>query len=355
MIEAHDRLPLLPDDARTLASVSGSVWDGLRDSHILITGGTGFVGTWLVVALAWANRELQLGATATIVSRDPDAFVAREPWVKRQQWIGLSRGDAREMQVPAGDHTHAIVGAASTDARITRDRPLSVMEAAISGTARVLRGVGPGCSTLVLSSGAVYGDDSLRPDSIPEDYQGALDWLDPANAYHQAKRATEAMVIASGQEAGRSAAIARLFAFHGPWLPTDRHFAIGNFLRDALDDRDIVIRGDGSPVRSYLYAADMAAWLLTILVQGERGRTYNVGSDQAVTIAELAHLVAEAVPDSPRVRVLGETASGGGGQRYVPDVTRARDELGLQETVSLKDGLARTVGWLRTRREDAWA
>ena len=96
-------------------------------------------------------------------------------------------------------------------------------------------------------------------------------------------------------------------------------------------------------------------WLLTILARGERGRAYNVGSDRAVSVAELANLVAAAMPMAPPVRILGEAGSGGGGDRYVPDVTRSRDELGLRETVSLEEGLQRTVRWLRARQEGAWA
>lgn len=347
--------PLLPEDMTTIDAIPEIVWDRLRRSRILITGGTGFVGTWLIAGLARANRVRGLGASAVIVSRDPEAFLAREPWVRHETWVGFSQGDARDLRTPPGEFSHGIIGAAPADAMVTQERPQSVMETVLSGAAGMLRALPPASSLLLLSSGAVYGEGDHRPNLIPEGFQGSLEWLDPSNAYHEAKRAAEAMTMAANVESGMKVTIARLFAFHGPWLPTDRHFAVGNFIRDAIDGHDIVIRGDGTPVRSYLYAADMLAWLLNILARGESGRAYNVGSDRAVSVSELANLVAATMPTPPRVRILGEPGAGGGGQRYVPDVTRARDELGLHESVSLEDGLGRMVRWLRARQGDALA
>jgi nucleoside-diphosphate-sugar epimerase len=347
--------PLLREDQATLALLPSHVWDGLRGARLLVTGGTGFVGTWLIAGLAWANRELGIGTHAVVVSRDPEAFMVREPWTRSERWLRFVRGDVREFTRPSGSFSHVIVGAAPADARFAVQAPLTLMETIIQGGSRTLRAAPDARSGLLLSSGAVYGRGGEKLEHIPEEFEGTLDQLDPGYAYHEAKRAMEAMGIAAAAECGLDVKIARLFAFVGPWLPGDRHFAVGNFVRDGLAGRPIAVQGDGSPQRSYLYAADMIAWLLTILVSGVGGRPYNVGSERAVSMSELANLVAAALPVRPPVNVLGLAGSGGGGQRYVPSVERACDELGVRQTVTLEEGVERTIRWLRMREQGAWS
>jgi dTDP-glucose 4,6-dehydratase len=139
--------------------------------------------------------------------------------------------------------------------------------------------------------------------------------------------------------------IARCFAFVGPHLPLDAHFAIGNFIRDAMAGRAIEIQGDGSPLRSYLYMSDLAAWLWTMLVRGAAGRAYNVGSDEAVSIRGLAERVADALRPGLPIRVGREAEPGAETVTYVPDISRARSELGLAVTVGLEEAIRRTAQW----------
>ena len=146
---------------------------------------------------------------------------------------------------------------------------------------------------------------------------------------------------------GLDVTVARLFAFVGPYLPLDRHFAIGNFVADALAGRSILVRGDGSPVRSYMYAADMAVWLWVMLLhERAAGATFNVGSERSISIAETARLVAAQCGAEMDVTVLGG-ANRGAGDRYVPSTRRARDELGVSEIVGLPEAVRRTLAWSR--------
>lgn len=342
-------IPLLPEDRDTIAGAPMWVWDGLRGAHLLITGGTGFVGTWLVAGLSWAMREFNFDAEVTVLSRDPEKFLAREPWARTVPELKWVRGDVRELAVPPESFSHVIAGAGPVDAGTTSATPLAMMEAIVWGGARTLRAAGSARSVLILSSGAVYGLGGEQLAAIPEEFEGRLDRLDAKAAYPEAKRALETFAVAAAAESGQPATIARLFAFIGPWIPGDRHFAVGNFVRDGLAGGPIVVRGDGSPVRSYLYAADMFVWLLAILQGGAAGRAYNVGSDREVTISTLAALVAAALPVAPAVEVLGQRGNGAGGQRYIPDVTRVLKELSLRPTVTLEEGIDRTIRWLQTR------
>ena len=127
-------------------------------------------------------------------------------------------------------------------------------------------------------------------------------------------------------------------------MPLDQHFAFGNFIRDSLAGGPIRIAGDGTPFRSYLYASEMAAWLYTLLIQGE-STTYHVGSEQAVSILELARSISKA----SGVAVLGgrEPAPGDRPARYVPAIGRVVESFQLRQTISLDEAILRTMRWHR--------
>jgi dTDP-glucose 4,6-dehydratase len=128
----------------------------------------------------------------------------------------------------------------------------------------------------------------------------------------------------------------------GPYLPLDAHYAIGNFIRDALNGHSIGVTGDGTPFRSYLYAADLAAWLWTILLQPSATGAYNVGSDEAWPIREIAKRVALSCPSRPGVTLAHSPDLRRAPSRYVPNVDRARRELGLEVWTPLDVAIRKT-------------
>jgi dTDP-glucose 4,6-dehydratase len=149
--------------------------------------------------------------------------------------------------------------------------------------------------------------------------------------------------------------IARCFAFAGPYMKLDAHFAIGNFIRDQMRGGPIRVAGDGTALRSYMYAGELMVWLWTILFRGETLRAYNAGSEQAVSIRELAYAVAKAFTSTVEVEVVG-TPGSSPAQRYVPATARARNELGLCCEVSLEETIRRTQRWFLNKElalEDA--
>ena len=201
----------------------------------------------------------------------------------------------------------------------------------------------------MMSSGAVYGRQPWDVSHVGEDDRGGPDPRDPRSAYGEGKRAAEMLCAIYGKQFGVDVVTARIFALLGPLLSLDIHFAAGNFIRDAIAGQTIRVEGSGEAVRSYLYAADLAVWLWTLLIDGEPGATYNVGSEEDVSIAELARRTA-ALLGAPQVEVLGRPDPGWNPGRYVPSTGRIRTDLGLAATVPLDEAIRRTAaanGWTR--------
>lgn len=343
--------PLAADLDHILAHTAG-LWDDLRGERIFITGGTGFFGCWLLESFTWANDRLALGAEATVLTRDPGAFRARAPHLAAHPAVTLHRGDLRSFSFPPGTWSHVIHAAAATRSSEGGEDPLVVFESLTHGTRRALEFARLyGASRFLLtSSGAVYGRQPAGMAHIAEDYAGAPAPSENRAAYGEGKRAAELLCTLYARRYGLEAKIARCFAFVGPYLPLDVHYAIGNFIRDGLRGGPIEIEGDGTPYRSYLYAADLAIWLWTILFRGQCCRPYNVGSEEAMTIDAVARAVAEAFDCQPAVRVAKRPEAGEPGGRYVPSTRRAAEELGLQQLIGLPWAIRRTVVFERSRR-----
>jgi dTDP-glucose 4,6-dehydratase len=220
----------------------------------------------------------------------------------------------------------------------------------VEGTRRALEFAGH-CKAkrfLLISSGAVYGKQPSDLSHVPEDYSGAPDSTQPASAYGEAKRLAELLCSICQEEYGIETTIARCFAFVGPYLNLDIHYAVGNFIRDALSGGSIQVSGDGTLYRSYLYAADLAIWLWKILLRGMPGEAYNVGSEDAITIMDLAYQVAAYFPNSPKVVIAESPVPGQFSERYVPSIKNAREGLGLNSWINLKEALRRTIKWNQT-------
>lgn len=314
--------------------------------RVFVTGGTGFVGKWLLESFSRANERLGLRARMVALSRDPAAFASRHPRLAAAPGLEWLAGDVREFAAPAGAFSHAIH--AATDV-VADAPPRETFDVIRRGTDRVLelcdaRGV---TGLLLVSSGAIYGRQPPELERIDEAFCGAPPTTDPATAYGQGKRAAEWSAVAYGAASRCAVRIARCFAFVGPHLPLDRHLAIGNFIADRVAGRAIEVRGDGTAVRSYLYASDLARWLWTILARGAPGAAYNVGSEQAVAVGALAQRIAATDNGAAGVRFGAEPVPGRLPERYVPSTRKAREALGLEPSVGLDAAISRTLAWAR--------
>ena len=322
-------------------------WRKLQGRRLFLTGGTGTVGPWLLELFCRANALWSLDARILVLSRNPGAFAAKCPHLAADPAVSFLAGDIRDFPALEGPCDLVIHGAADTGGDLSYTDLLGHLETIVQGTRHLLdRALEAGAArVLMLSSGAVYGPQPADLERIPETFTGAPDCLNPGTRYGQGKRMAEHLCMVYRHQFGLDAVVARGFALAGPHLPLDSHLALGNFIRDALAGGPIEVLGDGTPYRSYLYAADyaMACWL--ILLEGYPGRAYNVGSGEAVQIGALARLVAD--PLGLAVVVRGSPVPGVPPERYVPSVQRIQDELGFRAKIDLPETLRRTMDWYR--------
>lgn len=342
---------LFEDDLQGIASQANVGWEELRGGRVFVTGGTGFFGRWLVESFLKANETRNLQAEMVVLSRQPSQFLAKAPHLANRTGIHFHAGDVRDFEFPAGSFSHVIHAATEASATLNENSPQVMFDTIVTGTQRVLDfSVRCGAKKFLLtSSGAVYGKQPAEITHVSEEYPGGPDPLGAASAYGEGKRVAEMLCAVAHRQSGLDIRIARCFAFVGPYLPLDLHFAIGNFLRDALQEKPIQIRGDGRTYRSYLYAADLVAWLWAILFRGASCRAYNVGSDQAVSILETAQAAAALVKTPLNVSVAEAGNPAIPAPRYVPSVQRAKSELGLEVTTSFEAALAKTFQWYKAQ------
>ncbi len=339
--------PLPENDLQHILDHTKDYWNECRGKHIFITGGTGFFGRWLIESFVYANQALSLGSTATILSRNPDAFLNKADFLSHRQELRFIQGDVRNFVFPKQSY-HYIIHAATDDTARSGDSAFELVDSVISGTQHILDfAAAAGIHKLLLtSSGASYGPQPPNLLKLPESYIAELGTTIVSSTYGEAKRMAENLASNHARKTGYDLIIARCFAFVGPHLPLDSVYAIGNFIADIRAGRPIQIKGDGTPVRSYLYAADLAIWLWTLLFQRPSNQIFNVGSDEAINISDLARLVSLTLGSPLEPMILTTPSHIRPADRYVPDITRARTELGLKVHIPLASAIDKTHRWL---------
>lgn len=292
--------------------------------RLLLTGGTGFFGKSILSLYRRGKfREYEFH----ILSRDPDAFLDSFPDLAGKN-IRFLRGDVRSFVFPREDFD-AVIHAATPAVHMPPGEQRDII---LKGNERILDFARRGGTGRILftSSGAVYGPQPPELDALPETFP-----CSPVTEYGIAKKEAEDQFLSSGTDC----VIARCFAFTGPYLRRDIHFAIGNFIRDALAGNTIVIHGDGTPLRSYLYADDLAEWLFACLESGASSGIYNIGSARAVSIAELALTVKKVLNSESSIEIQQKPDPELPPQKYIPSVRKIRSELKVSENFTLEEAI----------------
>lgn len=340
--------PLPKEDLLCILNETAALWEEARDKRFFITGGTGFFGAWLLESFSYANQRLNLGAAAYVLSRDPDAFKMKMPHLFERGDIVFIKGDIKNFTFPEGRFDFVLHAATEVSPKHKKLPNREILESIVEGMARTLDFARSAKTKkfLFTSSGAIYGQQPSNMTHIPEGYLGSPDLGNPSSAYAEGKRVAELMGVLTSEELGFEFKIARCFAFVGPQLPLNAHFAIGNFIRDAIDKKPINISGSGSTLRSYMYASDLTIWLWKILFSGPSNRAYNVGSEDVVSIENLAKTVNFELGNTCGTSVSLAGLQNTSISQYVPCVERAALEMGLKVTIELGEAIRKTASWV---------
>jgi dTDP-glucose 4,6-dehydratase len=352
------RHPIITEDCASALALTRDLWEEVRGQRLFVTGGTGFFGCWLLELLTFAADELGFDCEVVVLTRDPAAFAqGRAGHLATHRCVRLLQGDVRDFDFPAGEFS-LVAHFGSTGPRAWLERkPEEFFNFVVTGTQRVLRFAEQAGSRrlLLASTGAVYGANptgEIR--GMEETWCGAPDPTNPAAANPEGKRVAEFLASCLVHRHPELAVgLVRGFAFVGPYLPKEAGFAVDDFLRAAQAAREITVQGDGTAIRSYLYGLDLAVWLWTIWLRTPPGaaRPWNVGAEEPVSIRQLAEAVAQLAPQPRLVTIAGQPDLTQRRHVYLPDTSRARQELGLVQQVALHEALRRTLAWMRASDE----
>jgi len=304
---------------------------------ILLLGGTGFIGKSVLDLLNHLNTKKELKIILVSRGLNTENFDLNRWHNLEIQWI---KKPIDELQLNDLNTKIDYVIHAATSTNSEAKNLNYLIKTLIFGTMNIVdlctqlkpRGV------LYLSSGAIYGLKRSGPPKFKETDLYAPDTTDLDQSYGHLKRLNETLWSDFYRKTLTPTAIARCFAFSGKNLDTKSHFAICNFIEDAKKARSIKISGNGSAVRSYLDEEDLAIWLLTVLIKNKSFDVVNIGSDEDITIKQLAEAVQSFYPD---IKIDIQNIEDIPQNYYVPNITRAKEAYGLSQSISLKASLSK--------------
>jgi len=321
----------------------------LRQSKLVVVGGTGFVGTWITEMVGALNDAYQFGINLSLISRSTEQFSNRLPHLANRDDVQLIKSDVRQLGEFPMDADWVIHAAANPDVRSHASNPLDTASVIVDGTMSVMRTaerLGRLKKLLYLSSGLVCGFQEASGTGLKEGAKGAPA-PDASFVYANAKRFSETVCSAARVQSRIPVLVARPFSFVGPYQSLETPWAQTTFLSDALHGHTIRVLGDGKVLRSYLYGSDAAYWFLKILIAGQVGDVVNVGSPVETSLQDLAKLVAQNFEPSPDIMFNTSPRSSGRSAQLLPDTTYAHHEYGLSVFTPLGEAIKLTAQWHR--------
>lgn len=318
----------------------------LRGEKILLTGGTGFIGRWILESLIYSNTFLENSIEIDVLSRYPEKFLIQFPKYKNFDNLEFIQGDVSKEITSHKQYKYIIHAAANSDSRLTSRAAMEAIQSIATGTKNILdfSVTNKTKKILFISSGAVYGLNTQE--NIDEAYPGSP-IINSINAYGESKRFAELLCNVYSELYSIDIVIARCFAFVGPGLPLNSNFAVGNFIQNTLEGKKIRVKGDGKSIRSYMYPSDLVVWLLKSFLGAHGCETYNVGSEEAVSIEELAKTVGNIGKNNSGYIIEGQSIAGILPDRYVPSNSKIRQRYSLEINFSLIESIEKTIEYFR--------
>jgi nucleoside-diphosphate-sugar epimerase len=342
-----DRFTEIRQDCLQASTGQPEIRTKLGLQHLAVTGGTGFLGTWIAETITALNDEYRLGITLDLYARNVNDWAQKYPHLSKRSDIRLKSQDVRSPFEFARNTNFVVHAAGIPNNRVHSSDPLRVYQTTVSGINNALEAASQldNLTRFVNMSSCLVSGPSNRPGPLAETDYFPMPCGQLHAVYAEAKRAAENLAAVYRSQYRMPISTVRPFTFAGPYQELDRPWALNNFLRDVLTGSDIRIHGDGSARRSYLYGSDAAWWTLAALINGTDGATYNVGSPMAVTHLELVKLIGEYATPKPRV-VLNTVPSKQGKQDDLfPDSTATLKGLGVNQTCSLDKIVDKTWRW----------
>lgn len=359
---------LLEEDLDAVCADLSEEFTEMSGRNLLITGGAGFLGYYLVQSvLHWNKRRPAADRIGLTVY---DNYARGVPdWLEALRARGgltLVRHDMiQPLPADIGDFDYIVHAAGIASPIYYRAQPLKTIDANINGLRNLLdyavgqRNKGrPIRGLLFYSSSEIYGDPVASAIPTPETYRGNVSCTGPRACYDESKRFGETLCVVYARHEGLPVTIARPFNNYGPGLKITDGRVLPDFARDVISGRDIVMLSDGSPKRTFCYATDAIVGYYKVLVKGRHGEAYNIGIDKPeISVGELAKLTAQAgrdLLDYAGSVVLGRSSETDylvdNPNRRCPVIDKARSELGFDPKVTIEEGIYRSLIWYAHNR-----
>lgn len=342
-----DRFAEIRQDCLLACAAQPEVRTKLGLRHIAVTGGTGFLGSWIAETVAALNDEHRLGITLDLYARNITDWVQKYPHLSKRNDIHLRSQDVRSPFEFARNTNFVVHAAGIPNNRVHSSDPLRVHQTTILGLSNALDAATQldNLTRFLNVSSCLVSGTPDRTGPLTESDYFPIPCGQLHTVYVEAKRSAEDLAAIYRSQFRMPVSTIRPFTFSGPYQALDRPWAINSFMRDVLTGSNIRIHGDGNARRSYLYGSDAAWWTLAALTNGVDGAVYNVGSPTAVTHVELVKLIGERISPKPRAILNTAPVKQSRQDDLFPSIAFTQNSLGVSQTCTLEQTIEKTWHW----------